>query len=133
MSALVPFDTLKFVETLEAGGFTHGQAKAAAQAFAEATGQELATKTDLAAVRAELKADIAATQADIASTKAELKAELRESELRLEAKIESLKGEMINRIESTKADMIKCMFGTIGFETLIIVGAVVARARAAHP
>lgn len=43
----VPFDTLKFVERLEAGGFTPEQAKAAAQAFAEASGQELATKSDV--------------------------------------------------------------------------------------
>jgi proteasome assembly chaperone (PAC2) family protein len=43
----VAFDTLKFVEKLEAGGFTHEQAKAAAEAFAEATSQELATKADL--------------------------------------------------------------------------------------
>jgi hypothetical protein len=37
MSA-VTFDTLKFVERLEAGGFSHEQAKAAAQAFADAAG-----------------------------------------------------------------------------------------------
>ncbi|ATQ66678.1 MULTISPECIES: DUF1640 domain-containing protein [Methylosinus] len=43
----VAFDTLKFVEKLEAGGFTHEQAKAAAEAFAEATSQELATEADL--------------------------------------------------------------------------------------
>lgn len=43
----VAFDTLKFVEKLEAGGFTHEQAKAAAEAFAEATSQQLATKADL--------------------------------------------------------------------------------------
>lgn len=60
MSDAVAFDTLKFVETLEAGGFTHAQAKAAAEAFAEATRQELATKGDV-----------------------------RETELRLDAKIET--------------------------------------------
>jgi hypothetical protein len=43
----VTFDTRKFVEKLESGGFTHEQAKAAAEAFAEATSQELATKADL--------------------------------------------------------------------------------------
>lgn len=43
----VAFDTLKFVERLEAGGFTREQAKAAAEAFSEAAGQELATKSDL--------------------------------------------------------------------------------------
>lgn len=47
-----------------------------------------------------------------------IKADLREAELRLEAKMESV-----------KAELIKWMFGTIGFQTLIIVGAVVALAR----
>jgi hypothetical protein len=51
----IAFDTLKFVEKLEAGGFTHAQAKAAAEAFAEATAQELATKTDIAVVRADIR------------------------------------------------------------------------------
>ncbi|MFN3077154.1 MAG: DUF1640 domain-containing protein [Alphaproteobacteria bacterium] len=51
----IPFDTLKFVEKLEAGGFTHAQAKAAAEAFAEATSQELATKSDIAAVRTDME------------------------------------------------------------------------------
>ncbi|PWB83484.1 MAG: DUF1640 domain-containing protein [Methylocystaceae bacterium] len=44
---VVAFDILKFAEKLEAGGFTHAQAKAAAEAFAEATSQELASKSDL--------------------------------------------------------------------------------------
>lgn len=53
MSA-IPFDTLKFVEKLEAGGFTREQAKAAAEAFAEAAGQELATKGGIVGLRNEL-------------------------------------------------------------------------------
>ena len=52
----------------------------------------------------------AADVADIA-TKAELKAELAE----------------------TKAEIIKWMFGTIGFQTLIILGAVIALARLLQP
>lgn len=55
MSNAVPFDTLKFVEKLEAGGFTHAQAKAAAEAFAEATSQELSTKADIASVRSDIE------------------------------------------------------------------------------
>jgi len=51
---VVPFDTLKFVEKLEAGGFTHQQAKAAAEAFADATSQELATKADIGRLEKDL-------------------------------------------------------------------------------
>jgi hypothetical protein len=64
MSA-IPFDTLKFVERLEAGGFTHSQAKAAAEAFAEATSQELATKSDLAVLKFDLRAEITAVKTDL--------------------------------------------------------------------
>ncbi len=53
MSAIA-FDTLKFAERLEAGGFTHQQAKAAAEAFADAASQDLATRADLT----ELKYDL---------------------------------------------------------------------------
>ena len=43
---------------------------------------------------------------------------MREAELRLEAKI-----------EVSKAEIVKWMFGTIGFQTLIILGAVIASTR----
>ncbi len=58
MSA-VAFDTLKFVEKLESGGFTHDQAKAAAEAFADATSERLVTRSDLKEEIAPLKADVA--------------------------------------------------------------------------
>lgn len=52
------------------------------------------------------------------ATKGELKTELREHELRLEA-----------RIANAKTEIIKWMFGTIGFQTIVILGAVIALAR----
>ncbi len=60
----VPFDTLKLARRLEATGFPPQQAGDMAEAMAEAVSQ-LATKADLAALRAELKADIAALRADL--------------------------------------------------------------------
>ena len=36
-------------------------------------------------------------------------------------------------IESVKSEIIKWMFGAIGFQTVIILGAVIALARTAHP
>ncbi len=64
MSA-VAFDTLKFVERLEAGGFSHAQAKAAAQAFADAISEQIATKGDLGQTKLELEAKIEGAKADI--------------------------------------------------------------------
>lgn len=65
MSASVAFDTLKFVEKLEAGGYSHAQAKATAEAFAEATSQELATKADLEAGVAAVRAEIGLAKRDL--------------------------------------------------------------------
>lgn len=57
MSA-VPFDTPKFASRLQSGGFTPEQARAAAEAFAEATGEELATKADLRVEIAGVRSDV---------------------------------------------------------------------------
>ena len=54
----VAFDTLKFVEKLEAGGFTTALAKAAASAFADATGEQLVTSANLKDELAPIKTDI---------------------------------------------------------------------------
>ena len=70
------FDTLKFVEKLEAGGFSPTQARAAAQAFADATGEQLATKGDIAAVRADLKETQLRLEMKIETTNANLKVDL---------------------------------------------------------
>src|SRR6266852_3865136 len=66
--AAVPFDTLKLARRLESAGFPPKQAGDTAEALADAmSGAELATKADLAAVKAELKADIAALRAELKS------------------------------------------------------------------
>jgi hypothetical protein len=76
MSAAVAFDTLKFVRKLEAGGFTQAQATAAAEAFAEATSQELATKSDLRDVEVRLEAKIEKLEAKIGTSAANLKVDI---------------------------------------------------------
>ncbi len=68
MSA-IGFDTLKFVERLEAGGFSHAQARAAAEAFAEATSQELATKADLRETELRLSGELTGVRGEIALLK----------------------------------------------------------------
>jgi hypothetical protein len=65
------FDTLEFAERLKAGGFTEQQARAATEAFAKATSQELATKADLDELRH-------ATKADLDGLRVELYREMRE-------------------------------------------------------
>jgi hypothetical protein len=55
---MVAFDTLKFVEKLQSGGFSADQAKAAAQAFAEATGEQLVSQSSLKDELSPIKAEL---------------------------------------------------------------------------
>lgn len=72
--------------------------------------------------QAEAVTRLVRTSRDFDASHLATKSDLREQELRLEAKI-----------EATKAEIIKWMFGTIGFQTLIILGAVIALARLLQP
>ncbi|HEX4767701.1 MAG TPA: coiled-coil domain-containing protein [Lichenihabitans sp.] len=151
-------DTLAIVRRLQAAGFPEGQAEAVSTVIRDTHDTDLgtlatkadleslraatktdfdglraATKTDLDSLRAATKADLdslraatktdleslrAATKTDLDSLRATTKADLRETELRLEA-----------RIEAVKSDIIKWVFGAIGFQTVVIVGAAITIAR----
>ncbi len=99
MNAIL-FDTLRLSRTLrDKGGFTPEQVETLAEALGEAQHGDLATKADVAA----LKADVEALEA------------------RLEIKMDGLatKAELVE----VKADILKRIVGTIGFQTVVIVGA----------
>ncbi len=126
-------DTYAVVKELKAVGFTEDQAEAVTRVVRSAQDvdvSDLATKADLkaeiaavradlkseiTAVRADLKSEIAAVRADLKSEIAAVRADMRQIELRLEAKI-----------EAAKSEIIKWVFGAIGFQTLVMIGAVVA-------
>ena len=80
----VAFDTLRFAKRLEDAGVPAVQAAATATAFAEATGDVIATKIDIgdlrrdmAAMRAELRADIASLRQELRGDSASLRQELK--------------------------------------------------------
>jgi hypothetical protein len=95
------FDTLKFAQTLrDKAKFTQEQSEGLATAIADATSDQLSTKVDIRELRSELKQD------------------MREMELRLETKIETI-----------RSDVLKWIVGSVGFQTLLILGAVITLAR----
>ena len=138
----VAFDTLKFAQALrDKANLSPTQAEGISQAFSEAiAGQlatrddlaNLATKDDLAALRSATKEDLAAfrsaTKDDMTALRTDLAA-LRTDVNILEAKIEA---KIDAKIEASKSEIIKWMFGTIGFQTIIVLGAVVALAHVVH-
>jgi len=113
------FDTLRLSRTLrDKGHFSHEQAETLAEALGEAVQGELATKADLAALKADMAALKAELKADMAALKVELKGDLAALESKLEA-----------RIAEAKADILKWVVGAIGFQTVVILGALVSLAR----
>jgi hypothetical protein len=102
------FDTLRLARTLRDNANSPEQAEGVADAMAEAMQGDLATKAEVLAVKT-----------DVLAVRTDLRAELREVELSLEA-----------RIEVTKADLIKWVVGMIGFQTIVLLGAAPALARA---
>jgi len=68
--SVVAFDTLKFAQTLrDKARVPQDQAEGIAQAFADATGEQIATKTDLKETELRLDAKIAEVKAELLLTK----------------------------------------------------------------
>jgi hypothetical protein len=77
----VAFDTLKFARALrDKANMTAEQAEGVAEAFSDATTEQLSTKSDLVALGADLRAEIssqgASLRAEIANLGADLRAEI---------------------------------------------------------
>lgn len=99
--AAVPFDTLKLARRLEAAGFPGRQAGDTAEALADAmSGAELATKSDLALVRADVDALRTVLKAEIASVRTELKADIAALRIELKADIELVRRDLTIRLGS---------------------------------
>lgn len=151
-------DTYDIVRELRAVGFEEAQADALSRLLKRAHDVDvghLATKVDLegavlrlegaidsATVRLDGKIDFVATGVDgkIDAATARLDGKIDAAAARLDGKIETFKGQLDAKLETTKAqleakieaakaEMIKWMFGTIGLQTLVIVGTVVVLVR----
>jgi coiled-coil family 90 protein len=108
--AALAIDTLKVAKRLREAGFSDPQAEAVVATVQEAAeGADLATRSDLAELRSEIKFDLAELRAELKAELAELRVELRAEiaavraemralELRFEAKLEALKADILNRI-----------------------------------
>ncbi len=125
----IAFDTLKFVRNLrEKAHLTPEQAEGMADAMSEVFASGIPTKTDIADVRHDIEAFRVTTQADIVAVRHDIDA-LRFS---TKADIDALRLATRVDIATAKSDIIKWMFGMIGFQTVAILGAVVALVRSLH-
>jgi hypothetical protein len=153
---VVALDTHEVVKELKAAGFTDEQAEAVTRQLRRVQDidlSNLATKTDLAAVATKVdlaaaatKADLAAvatkvdlaaaaTKADLATmaTKADLAAFATKADLATMASKADLAAFATKAdLAETKAEILKWMVGTIGLQTVVIVGALLTLVRMLH-
>ncbi len=154
----VAFDTLKFARALrEKAKLSPEQAEGLADALVDVFDGNLATKADIRDVQAELqivrgdiealkiqtRGDIEAlrltTQADSDSLRQSTKSDIEALRLSTKADIDSLRLETKADIEavkgaiaSAKVETVRWLVGAIGFQTLAVLGAVIALTRTLH-
>jgi len=120
------FDSHSFVKRLTAAGMPEPQAEALAGEHTRWFDNVLATKADLAP----LAKTVELREVELRLTEAHLRLEARfeASELRLAAMEPRLEA----RIEATKSEILKWIIGSIGLQTLALLGAIVALAKTLH-
>jgi hypothetical protein len=74
--ATLTFDKLAYVDRLKAAGVGEREARALAEGLDQALREEVATKTDLTAVKTELAADIAAVETRLTAVEHKLQVEI---------------------------------------------------------
>jgi hypothetical protein len=119
MTATITFDTLQFVQRLKKAGVKEPEAEAIAEAVRDVqTNADVATKHDLAEVKAKLETSDLATTRDLTEIEAGLKRDLAIVEAKLEAKIAETKVE----IERTKAELVRWVVSVGILQTILIAG-----------
>jgi hypothetical protein len=71
------FDKLAYIDRLKAAGFAEPQARAMADGLDQALREEVATKSDLVALRAEFRSDLGLLRSDMGGLKGELLAAMK--------------------------------------------------------
>ena len=119
--SLVSLDTLAIARTLQAAGFSDVQADAVTGVIRDARESDLTTlvtKSDLsseiALVRSDLRAEIALVRSDLGAEIALVRSELR------------------TEIADTRYEILKWVLSAIGFQTIVVVGAIVALTKGLH-
>ena len=109
------FDTLKASDTLKAAGIEAKQAEAIVHTMAGAFEDTVATRSDVAAVRSDLKTEIGAVRADMDKLESSVKTDIAEVKASLKADIAVVRADMDKLEASIRGDikLLKWMIGVI--------------------
>ena len=128
MTAHLLFDKLAYVDRLKASGVDELQARAHADGLEQAFREEVATKSDLAALTAHFDTRIAAVQSDIVELKGEIVSVRTELKGEIVSVRTELKGEIELKIAQAKNETLKWIFTF----NLALVGAIFAIVKFVH-
>jgi predicted amino acid-binding ACT domain protein len=103
--ATLTFDKLAYVDRLQAAGMGEREARALAEGLDQALREEVATKTDIAAVKTDLATVRTELSVEIAAVKAELKADIAAVKTELKADIAAVKTELKTDIAAVKTEL----------------------------
>jgi hypothetical protein len=130
--ATLTFDKLAYVDRLQAAGMGEREARALAEGLDQALREEVATKTDIAAVKTGLSAEIAAVKtglsAEIAAVRTELSGEIAAVKTELSVKIAAVDARLTSvehklrvEIQTAKHDVLRWMVGMAFAQTGLTV------------
>ena len=105
--ATLTFDKLAYVDRLKAAGVGEREARALAEGLDQALREEVATKTDVAAVRTDVVAVKTELGAEIVAVKTELRADIVAVKTELRAEIAAVRIDLA----AVKHDLLRWMVG----------------------
>ncbi len=109
--ATLTFDKLAYVDRLKAAGVGEREARALAEGLDQALREEVATKTDLTAVRTGLAADIAAVRTELAGGLAAVRTELAGGLASVRTELAAVEHKLQVEIQTTKHDLLRWIVG----------------------
>jgi hypothetical protein len=130
---MIAIDTYEVVQELKAAGFTEAQAESVTRIVRKAQDVDfsvLANKNDLASTKADLQLSLAALELKLAEVKAGLQRDLFEVKAGLQRDLADVRAELQRDLANTKSELQKWIIGATGIQTIVILGAVIALARA---
>lgn len=113
------FDKLAYVDRLKAAGFNEPQARALADGLDQALREEVATKSDVAALRNEIGLLRVEVKSEIVALGGELRGEVGTLKGELRGEMGGLRGELLAAMKADKIDLLKWVFMLIVGQTAL--------------
>jgi hypothetical protein len=119
--ATLTFDKLAYVDRLQAAGMGEREARALAEGLDQALREEVATKTDIAAVKTGLSAEIAAVKTGLSAEIAAVRTELSGEIAAVDARLTSVEHKVRVEIQTAKHDVLRWVVGMAFAQTGLTV------------